>query len=128
MNEAAFQSLYTKWLKSYGEASGAHELKFTSGKSIPFAAVKEHQVASLLRAKHGQVVHKISDMALGFKPFDCFILKESTAFVVLMFYVLKQRRKCYAIDIDDFIAERERSDRKSITESKAREIGITIYL
>jgi penicillin-binding protein-related factor A (putative recombinase) len=128
MTEADFQSIFTKWAKKHAQRSAAYELKICKAKSMPFNRVEEHQIASLYRAKHGGMFYKISDMSLGYKPFDAFSLCGADAFVVVMFYVPGSRRYCYAIDIDTFIEESVESKRKSLTEARAKEIGTIIDL
>ena len=54
---------------------------------MPFSCVPDHQIMALKKSsKLGDgLVHKISDSAIGFKPFDCFILKEALAYLVVGF-------------------------------------------
>jgi len=88
-NEADFQSWFSRWLRSvegfrYVRERGgavAYELKLAKRRGdlarearLPFSAVAEHQVVSLMRAAGWRgfevMNHKISDSAVGFKPFD----------------------------------------------------------
>ena len=78
---------------------------------MPFNAVKEHQVEALLKAKNKGLFHKITDQPIfgGMKtkfnkpkPFDCFFVKNYPAFVAICFYVPREKRKLFLIDIDDF--------------------------
>jgi hypothetical protein len=128
MKESDFQSLFTKWAKKNVHVSTAFELKITKGKSLPFNHVEEHQIYALYKAKHHVVFHKISDMSLGYKPFDCFALSGAEAYIVIMFYTPGSRRYCYKIDIDDWIGYTLESPRKSITEAEAKTLGIKIDL
>jgi hypothetical protein len=128
MTEANFQSLFTKWAKKNVHLSAAFELKICKQRSLPYNRVEEHQVAALYKAKHVTLFHKISDMGLGYKPFDCFALAGAEAYVVIMFYRPGHRRFCYAIDIDRWIEHQVNSKRKSITELEAKKIGRTIDL
>lgn len=128
MNEAQFQSMFTRHLRQYADESAAYELKISKTNRLPFSAVKEHQEVALLRAKHGTLVHKISDMGIGYKPFDCFTLCGSAAYVVVMFYKQKARRVCYLIDIDDWMSFKKTHTRKSLTEQDARGLGKEITL
>jgi len=128
MKESDFQSIFTKWAKKNVHVSTAFELKITKGKSLPYNHVEEHQVAALYKAKHATLFHKISDMSLGYKPFDCFALSGAEAYVVIMFYRPGHRRYCYAIDIDDWIEFQCESPRKSITEAECKIISIIIDL
>ena len=128
MKESDFQTLFTKWAKKNAKRSTAYELKICKEKSLPYTRIEEHQVAALYKAKHDTLFHKISDMSLGYKPFDCFALSGADAYVVIMFYRPGHRRYCYAIDIDEWIEYQVESPRKSITEAEAKRIGTTIDL
>jgi hypothetical protein len=115
--EAAFQTFFNKWLRENYKGSGVFELKQTQTDSISFSAVKEHQIAGLLAAKHGTLIHKLSDETRGFKPFDSFILRNTPAYVVI-----KYPKGFVMIDIDAFIFEKNNSIRKSLTYSRALEL------
>ena len=117
--EKDFQTEFSKWLKYNFKRTAVFELKLTRTKSLPFSAVEEHQVNALYNAKHAHVVHKLPDTGYQ-NPFDCFFLKGSEAYVAVMF--MKQK-KFFLIDIDDFMLEKKCSERKSLTEERAAEIG-----
>ena len=128
-NEANMQSLFTRWLKLNAEESAAYELKITKNRTLPFSRIAEHQITSLLKAKHEILAHKISDLAVGsFLPFDCFTLVGSAAYLVLMFYKPRMQKVCYAIDIDDVIKLKNTPNKRSISEEDARNLGVTIFL
>ena len=126
--EKNFQSEFNRWIKYNFKGSAAFELKITKGLSLPFSALKEHQQHSLWAVKHGDLVYKIPD--LGFQnPFDCFKLSQLPAFVVVLFYKGPgKKREFVMIDIDMWSQEEKKSARKSLTEDRAREIGITYTL
>jgi penicillin-binding protein-related factor A (putative recombinase) len=128
MRESDFQSLFTKWAKKNFDRSAAFELKICKTKSMPFSRVEEHQLVALHKAKHYTLFHKISDMSLGYKPFDCFMLSEAEALIVIMFYRPGHRQYCYLIDIDAWSKFTVKSKRKSITEAQAVKIGTVIDL
>ena len=76
--------------------------------------------------------HKISDSPIfgGMKsrftkqkPFDCLVLT-GLAFVCIMFYKPRKKKEFIAIDIDVWNEEVKTSIRKSLTEERAKEIGI----
>lgn len=122
--EARFQTQFNKWLTKEFKETGVFELKHTHGKdSLPFNAVKDHQLRALSIAKHGVFSYKISDFdMIGFKPFDCFCVARVMAYVVIKypdFFCL--------IDIDDFIKEKGRSKRKSLTSDRAQDITPLIF-
>lgn len=104
------------------DGSFAFELKITKTNSLPFNAVAEHQEVWLHNAKHDQACFKIPDVGMMQKPFDMFCLGNSPAFVVIMYYKPCQK-EFIMIDIDDWLKEKEASQRKSLTEVRAKEIG-----
>lgn len=128
MTERQFQTLFTKWLKQNAPWSAAYELKLTKTRRLPYRALQEHQAQALRRAKLGTLAFKISDMALGYKPFDCFSLVKSGAYVAVMFYQKKIRHCCYLIDVEQWIDHQKRSQEKSITEAECASLGRKILL
>ena len=116
MKEKDFQTLFTKWLKDRWQGTGAFELKICKKKSLPFSTVQEHQINALKQVKDSIFAYKISDFSPGLKPFDCFSFAMEGAFLVVMFYVPRQPKGFYLIDIDDFIKLKETTKRKSFTE------------
>lgn len=127
MRERDFQTEFIKWLKYRHYKTGAYELKLTKEKSLPFKALAPHQRDALYHAKHGHVAYKIPDDSIGQKPFDCFMLVQVPAYVVVMFYERGQRQ-FYMIDISNWVAEEEQSTRKSLTPERAAQIGTTCVL
>lgn len=116
--EADFGLRFRSWVKSMDLTSAAFELKQTPGLSLPFNALQEHQEYALVAAKTKGILYKAPDDSRGVKPFDYFYIKSGLAFVVIQYKV-----GAVAIDIDKFVAERERSLRKSLTYSRATEIA-----
>lgn len=121
MTEREFSTKFLKWLRAK-KLQGAFELKLTKGLSLPYDALKEHQLDNLLRAKHDHMAHKIADDSIGFKPFDIFALGSQPAYVVVQFWKPGEK-KFYLIDVDAWLHEASQRDRKSLTEEKARKIG-----
>lgn len=119
--EAKLQTKFNKWLREEWKQTGVFELKQTRTKSIAFSAVKWHQERALWISKHGTFAFKISDLDMGFKPYDCFCVANVPAFVVIFFGNNK-----YLIDIDTWLREQKISKRKSLTEDRAKEIAINI--
>ena len=124
MKEKEIQTLFGKEIN----IPGVFELKLCKGNAMPYDAVKDHQIKGLLDVKGEGLFHKISDspifagMKTRFtkpKPFDCMFIKEYPAYVVICFYVPKQPKAVYIIDIDDFIKAKKTDTRKSITREKA---------
>lgn len=121
MKEKDFQVRFTRWLRYRWEGSGAFELKICHAKSLPYSAVQEHQVAALLAVKNPGMEYKIPDDSRSAKPFDVFRLV-GPAFVVVQFYS-RGADHFYMIDVDRWVEETRTSDRKSLTEARAKEIG-----
>lgn len=128
MIERDFQSIFTKWLKINWRTSAAFELKLTKIDNLPFAAVKEHQLIGLWNAKNTQVVYKLSDVSFGKKPFDEFVLSGAESYIAIMFYKPNSKHQFYLIEISDFLEEKKKSERKSLTEERASEIGKLILI
>lgn len=118
--EANFQTTFNHWLKAVHKKTGAFELKQTKGNALPFNAVVPHQVQALLQVKNGTLVFKIPDSGYQ-NPFDAFSLTRENAYVVI-----KYRDFFCLIDILDWCNEVERSDRKSLTSERAKEIATII--
>ncbi len=80
---------------------GAFELKLARGTAaggsprLRLGQVEDHQVEALRRAWYGGrasgVVHKISDMGFGAKPFDCFVMDGGVPAWVVVGYVTGDR-------------------------------------
>ena len=121
MNERASY----KFLPSLGE-SAVWELKFSKTDSLPFAALKEHQVAGLLQSKKPEgVMFKFPDVGISQPPFDGFWIRGAKhAWVIVIFWKPRQRKTFLFIDVEDWIFERERSKRKSLTRQRASEIAM----
>lgn len=122
IKEKNFQSDFNKWVKGVYKKTAAFELKITKGPSLSFDAVKPHQEAALDQAKNRVLVYKIVDCGYQ-NPFDSLCLAGVPAYVVIKypdFFCL--------IDIDDWLNEKQKSDRKSLTSGRAREIATVIHI
>lgn len=125
------QSLFTAHLKkSPPKRTECYELKFTSGTSIPFDAVQEHQIYNLLLAQNENLSYKIIDPMFGSgdkfhlkRPFDCFSIHKAHSYVVVWFYVPRAKKVFYKIPINEFLKMKKDYDRKSFNEEMAREHG-----
>ena len=117
--EANFTLRFRHWLKANPMPSCAFELKQTTGTSLPFSAVAEHQIDALLASKSKEgFLYKIPDDSRSVKPYDLFYLRNAFAYVVIRY-----PRAFHVIDIDTFLLEKARSKRKSLTHSRAQEIS-----
>lgn len=126
--EKNFQTDFNKWCKHTWRTNGVFELKIAKGKSLPFDAVKDHQITALVHASSNYIVYKIPDDAIGQKPFDSFMLMDVPAYVVVMYQAKNPEGEFFMISIDTWVGEASRAKRKSLTEERAREIGETQYL
>lgn len=124
--EAKFTTMFIKWCKHFQKDTFAFEVKVTTGKSIPFSVLKEHQLASLYNAKNGRFVWKIPDDGRQ-KPFDGFMMYHAKAYVVV-YFDRPGNTEFFMIDIDDWAREIKYSDRKSLSEERIRHIGILCQL
>lgn len=128
MLEKNLQTRITRYVKNrWQHGSAAIEVKITKEKSLPFNAVKDHQIAGLLVAKHGTLSYKIPDTGYDQKPFDMVVFQGAGAYILVMFWK-RGCKTCYLLDIDVFLKEKKTSDRKSLTEERACELGETIVL
>lgn len=114
--EADFGILLRHWLKANPTFSTAYELKQTSGTSIPFSCLEEHQAIYLQAIKSNQGT-LIRVQGVSGEP-DYIYLRNCPASVVIKF-----PREFSIIDIDTFLMEKKRSKRKSLTVARAREIS-----
>lgn len=128
MKEAQIQTEFSKVCR----IPGVFELKLARGNSLPYKAVADHQIASLLSVKQTGFFHKISDSPIfpdmktrfnSKKPFDCFFLKGYPAYIGICFYVPRKKREVILIDIDSFVKCMVEDTRKSITRDKAESIS-----
>ncbi len=121
--EAKFTTRFIKWLiknwdfenhPAYFEAKSSLPNK----NSIPFDAVSDKQVFNLQLKKFA---HKFSDYDRLGTPFD--IVAFSGKGYVVFYYHKRANKEFIMIPIDVFLKEKETSLRKSLLESRAKEIG-----
>lgn len=118
--EANFQTLLRHYLKANPFSYAcAMELKQTTSDSLPFSSVKEHQIDALLACKQSQFLYKIPDDSMGIKPFDMVYLTQCPAYIVIRY-----PKAFYFIDVETFLLEEKRSNRKSLTSERAESIAI----
>lgn len=130
MKEKDIQTIFKKLIEADPPTrTTVYELKLCKGKSFPFSRVAEHQLEALLNAKNGSLFHKISDMPIFTghqtrftkkKPFDCLSVYRADAYIVIVYYKPRKKKEFLLIDIDEFILEMQNSERKSLTEDRAR--------
>lgn len=134
------QTFFGKHLeKNPPTQSEIYELKICKLRSLPYRAVEDHQITALLRAHKAHLYHKIIDIPTSLlmntfmrfttkKPFDCFVMVNVPAFVVVWFYKPRVKKIFIKIPIEAFLTERAKGERKSITEERALAIGTTIEI
>ncbi len=123
--EAEFSSKFKKWAYyMWPDNQPAYfELKVSRSNSLPFNEVSEKQIDNLGVRKF---THKFSDFDRLGTPFDmvCFTGK---GYVVIQYYK-PGNKEFFIIPVTTFLKEREISPRKSLTESKARELSGSFFL
>lgn len=106
---------------------GIWEVKKTNTTSIPFAGFADHQVASLMKAKHQRLNIKIRDVGVHQKNVDGMTFEKSPSWCICCYPANnKDGYVAYAIDIDDWYQERRTGSRKSLTEERAKKLGFLI--
>ena len=133
MRERDMQTLFGRYIEKYPpEETEAYELKFTSGKSLNFSEVKEHQIEALLKAEDEAFYHRITDQPwlpdrkysyTLKKPFDCFCLTGVKSYIVIWFYKPRQPKVFIKIPIKKFLRTAINCNRKSLTKEMALQIG-----
>lgn len=126
MNESDFQTKFNRWLKHcWAEHSAVFELKFSKTNSLPFSAVKPHQIENLTIANSGSFIYKIPDVGQAQKPFDSFIMRRVPAYIVVYYYTPGEK-DFYMIHLSDWLKERREGARMSLTRDRAQEICTTV--
>lgn len=115
--EAKFQTVFNQYLRKK-KLFGYFELKEATGDSLPFSAIKQHQLNGLLAASRNGFVWKLSDQDQREKPFDCMYTKPAGAYVVI-----KYGKVFYIITAQMFHFQSEVSESKSLTKQRAKEIS-----
>jgi len=122
--EADFQAKFNRWCKYNIHETTCFQLKYCRGNALQFSAVNKHQIQSLLNAKHRKILWKISDFSYESKPFDSFLISKAPSYIVIQYASENRANKTFfMIDIDRFVKEMKGSDRKSLTEERAGQIG-----
>lgn len=114
--EAKFGIELRRWIEKNKIQSCPLEIKRTMVTSIPFSCVSAEQVAFLLSAKSDKGI-LIRVTGTGGEP-DYAYYRKAPARVVIRY-----PHSFHIIDIEAFLAEKKRSKRHSLTESKARELS-----
>ena len=119
MKEKDIQKIFSKKNK----VTGVFELKLVKEKRFNFRRLANHQALSLLGAEsEAGEYHKISDMSADIKPWDCQLIANTPAYLVLVWYVPRKNKSAYYIRIRDFEVYKS-TGAKSITEEEAYKIS-----
>lgn len=115
--EADFSITFRHWIRANPQISAPYEMKQTAKTSIAFNCIEESQINHLLACKSdkGNLMRNLG----GTGESDYAYYRNSPAYIVI-----KIAREFHIIDIDNFIRERDRSKRKSLTSVRARDISI----
>lgn len=119
--ESLFTTKFRKWVFHCWQGGPAYfEVKTSqdSLSSIPFDAVSEKQIANLQLRKF---VYKFSDYDQLGTPLDM-ISFEGKGYVVIYFW-RKGNKEFFIIPVYTWLTEQMMSNRKSLTEERARAIG-----
>lgn len=120
MKEKDFTVIFEKYVR-IKKLHGVFELKKTDTDSILFSSVKDHQLESLIAVQESGFMWKISDADPRRKPFDLIATPRLVGYVVI-----KYNKITCIIPVNNFIFERDKSKRKSLTVERAKEISTYI--
>lgn len=118
--EAKFTTIFAKYLEK-SRMIGFFELKQTSAKSLPYSSIEEHQYEGLRAAQNNGFRWKLSDADPRTKPFDYIATMPLYSYIVV-----KWKDVATIIKFDDFVAEKNKKERKSITQKRAMEIAVKV--
>lgn len=112
--------MFRHWLRQNPMNNAVFELKQTKTNSLPFDAVKEHQINALLACSSpvGFLYKIADDSSVSAKPFDMFYYRNADAYVVI-----KYPKSFSIISISNFLLEKSGSKKRSLTELRAKEIS-----
>lgn len=117
------------YLKKSNWKTSIIEAKVSAGKTMPFSGFQFHQLPTLKKASEDQIIFKPSDMALGIKPADIFVINRENAWVAILFEKEKTpRRSFYMIKIWDVLTLKTESGKKSITKKDCEDRGLLCSL
>ena len=119
--EAASAILFRHWLRANPQESCSYEMKDTRGKdSLSFSEVKEEQInyALAIQGEKGVMI-RVEAVSEGYP--DYVYLRNCAAYIVIKYPTLFA-----IIAIEDFLKEKSRSKRKSLTSMMAIHIATKI--
>lgn len=127
------ESTITTLFRDHNQVRGCFELKLCKGPSIPFDAVKPHQLEALLAISSDKgLFHKLTDPPIFSKsktrfnvkrPFDAMFLKYIPAYIVICRYIPRKPKLFLYITPEIWQWEQTQATRKSLTMNRAVEIA-----
>jgi len=123
-SEASQHTAVAAWMRNFLKKhhSVAVEVKHTRGKnSLPFSALEVHQRDALMAVHGTGLVFKIPDGGYQKLPFDLFGMARSLSFVAVRY-----PKFIAIIDIQRWVLEEMKSERKSLTDARAIEIATDV--
>lgn len=120
MREKDFYRPVQIWAMKNLNQTAVIELKIVKNNSrFRKSDLRDHQIKSLLHAKHDSVGYKIPDIGMDQKPFDLCVWHKSLAFVGVVYYEPRKKKRLYLIDIDTLCND----SRSSFKEEELQEIS-----
>lgn len=120
--EADFGVYLKNWLKKNPlPDSCTIELKQTKTNSFPFIKIQPKQVAYAVKAKSDDGV-LIRIQGTDGQPDYAYFRNAPVSY-----FIIRYPKQFSLIDVDAFVFERDNCDRKSLTDVRAEQIGITTY-
>lgn len=118
MLEKDFYRPVQNWCKKNLNQTAVIELKLVKGNRFSLSDMRPHQIESLLSCKHSNLIYKISDAGMDQKPFDICLFKNTSAYVGVIFYTPRQKKRLYLVDIDSLLGTFKTLEVKSLLESE----------
>lgn len=119
--EARSSIIFRHWLRANPQQSCSYEIKDTRGKDyLLFSELKEDQINYGLAIKNDKgVLIRVEAVQTGLP--DYVYLRSVPAYIVI-----KYPNMFIIITIEDFVKEKQKSKRKSLTSGRAKEIASEI--
>lgn len=119
--ESSFGVLFRHWiLANPPKLSGTYEIKQTTTNSIPFSCLEDHQADFSLAIKWSKkgVLIRNESGTVGAPDYSYY--NNAPAYIVIYF---KEAHGFVIIDIETFLEEKKRSQRKSLTWDRSQAIA-----
>lgn len=108
---------FRHWLKANPHFTCAIEMKQTMTESFPFSDVKDHQIdyGMAIKSNNGVLIRTYGIEGLP----DYVYLRREPSYVVIQY-----PKSMEIIDMETFVTEKERSNRKSLTWDRAKQLSV----